>query len=326
MMLENLIYSLVNGSIYGLLLFLLASGLTLIFSMMGVLNFAHAGFYMLGAYVGFTVAGYTNFWVALLIAPIVVGVFGALIERYALRHVHQYGPVPELIFTFGLFFLIEEFVKFSWGNDFKDFAKPETLQGDFITILGSNYTNYRVFMLVVSILIFISLFMVLKRTRIGLIIQAAIDKPHVVGMLGHNVPLIFMVTFGVGTALAAIAGVIAGPELSTSPAMGLELGSIVFAIIIIGGLGSLPGAFLSSLIIGIILTFTKIYDVGLVDIVSIEDLREVFGLIGVSIPEQSTLYELWTVKLPRISDLLPFLLLVLVLIFKPAGLMGKREG
>ncbi len=324
-MLEYLIYSVVNGVVYGLFLFLLASGLTLIFSMMGVLNFAHTGFYMLAAYASFSITGYTNFWVALIVTPILIGVTGALFERYVLRSAHQHGHMAELVAAFAALYLIADVVKYIWYGQSFYVKTPELLQGNFITIAGSNYTNYRIFMFAVALLIFISLFVFLKRTRMGLIIQAAIDHPNVVSMLGHNVPFIFMVIFGIGTGLAAVAGVIAAPQLSLTPFMSLQTGPIVFAIIIIGGLGSLSGAFVSSMIIGILLTITKLYDVALVDLVSVEDLRSFLGLAGLSVPEKSTLYELWTAKLPRISDMLPFLLLILVLIFRPVGIMGKRE-
>jgi len=315
-MLELLIFSLLNGLVTGLLLFMLSSGLTLIFSMMGVLNFAHASFYMLGAYFAYTISGYLGFWVGLLLAPILVGLLGALIERYGLRHIYRLGHVAELIFTFGLAFLIEEVVQFIWGNATKDYHQPEILQFPLFTLFGQNFPAYKGFMILIAVGIFIGLFATLTRTRIGLIIQASITHPKTVANLGHNVPLIFMGVFGVGSGLAGLAGVIAGPALGTFPGMALVLGSIVFVVIVVGGLGSLGGALIASLLIGWLQTFAIAIDV------SINDLLHLFG---VSIDAEHWLRDLWTLRLPQIAPILPYLLLVLILIFRPTGLMGSRE-
>lgn len=315
-MLETIVFSLLNGLVYGLLLFLLASGLTLIFSMMGVLNFAHASFYMLGAYLGFTISRHTGFWSGLVIAPVVVGVLGALVERYGLRHVHRYGHVPELIFTFGIAFLMEEVVQFIWGRNQMPYREPAVLDVPLFTLFGANFPAYKMFMLLISVAIFVALLLVLTRTRAGLIIRAAVGQPNVVGMLGHNVPLIFMVTFGVGTALAGVAGVIAGPVLGTYPAMGVELGSIIFVVVVFGGLGSLAGAFIASLLIGMVQTFAIAFDVSLADL---------FAFFGVEITRETFLHDLWLATLPQVAPLIPYLMLVLMLIFRPTGLLGTRE-
>ena len=315
-MLEIITFSILNGLVYGLLLFLLASGMTLIFSMMGVLNFAHASFYMLAAYLGYTISKNIGYWYGLLMAPAIVGVLGAIIERYGLRHVHKFGHVPELIFTFGLAFLMEEIVQLIWGREQKAYNVPSLLDVPAFTLFGSNFPSYKLFMLLVSVTIFIGLLLALTRTRVGLIIQAAVNQPTVVAMLGHNVPLIFMMTFGVGTALAGIAGVIAGPVLGTYPAMGIELGSIIFVVVVLGGLGSLTGAFIASLLIGMIQTFAMAFDVALADLLV---------WFGLEITQQTFLHELWSAKLPQLSPLIPYLILVLMLIFRPTGLMGTRE-
>ena len=225
-MLEVFIFSTLNGLVTGLLLFMLASGLTLIFSMMGVLNFAHASFYMLGAYFAYSISLHFGFWTGLIFAPIIVGVLGALVERYGLRRVHQHGHVAELVFTFGLAFLIEEAVQFFWGADTKNYQSPDLLDFPLFTLFGQEFPAYRGFMIGISITIFISLYYVLTKSRIGIIIQAALTHPHTVSNLGHNVPLIFMGVFGVGTALAGVAGVMAGPVLTTFPGMAVVLGSI----------------------------------------------------------------------------------------------------
>jgi branched-chain amino acid transport system permease protein len=315
-MIEVLIFATLNGLVTGLLLFMLASGLTLIFSMMGVLNFAHASFYMLGAYFAYSISLYLGFWGGLLFAPLIVGVLGALIERYGLRKVHESGHVAELVFTFGLAFLIEESVQFFWGPDTKNYQTPEILDFPLFTLFGQEFSAYRGFMIAISIGIFVALYYVLTRSRIGIIIQAAITHPHTVANLGHNVPLIFMLVFGVGTALAGVAGVIAGPVLTTFPGMALVLGSIVFVIVVIGGLGSLAGAFIASLLIGLLQSYAIASDVGMADLLT---------LLGLEFARDHPLNDLWTLTLPQIAPVLPYLLLVLVLIFRPSGLMGKRE-
>ena len=315
-MFEIIIFSLLNSLVYGLLLFLLSSGLTLIFSMMGVLNFAHASFYMLGAYLGYSISINVGFWPGLIIAPLIVGVLGAGVERYALRHVHKSGHVAELIFTFGLAFLLEEVIQFLWGRDQRPYRGPDILDFPLFTLYGTNFPAFKAFMLLISIAIFVALFLILTRTRIGLIIQAAITHPQMVGMLGHNVPFVFMATFGMGTALAGIAGVIAGPVLGTYPAMALNLGSIVFVVVVFGGLGSLVGAFIASLMIGFIQTFAVALNFSLSDMLS--------G-IGINLGRGDFLEDLWTTTLPEFAPLLPFLMLVIMLIFRPRGLFGKRD-
>ncbi len=315
-MLEVFIFATLNGLVTGFLLFMLASGLTLIFSMMGVLNFAHASFYMLGAYFAYSLSLYFGFWTGLIFAPIVVGVLGAMVERYGLRRVHQSGHVAELVFTFGLAFLIEESIQFFWGRDTKNYQTPELLDFPLFTLLGQEFSAYRGFMMTISVGIFIGLYYVLTKSRVGIIIQAAITHPQTVSNLGHNVPLIFMGVFGMGTALAGLAGVIAGPVLTTFPGMATVLGSIVFVIVVIGGLGSLAGAFIASLLIGLLQSYAIASDVGMPDLLN---------LLGVSFERGHPLNDLWTMNLPQIAPVLPYLLLVLVLIFRPTGLMGKRE-
>lgn len=313
------IVNILDGLVTGLLLFMLCSGLTLIFSMMGVLNFAHASFYMLGAYFAYQISLVTGFWVGLIVAPILVGVLGALIERYGLRRVHKYGHVPELIFTFGLALLIEEVVQFFWGKNQMPYEAPEVLNFTAFAIAGNTFPAYKVFMIFVAVAIFMVLLYILTKTRVGMTIQAALSYPETVQNLGHNVPLVFMGVFGVGTAMAGLAGVIAGPVLSTFPGMAVVLGSIVFVTIVIGGLGSLWGALVASLLIGWITTFAKAYNVRMEDILT--------GL-GFTKPEpvwDSAWRDLWTLTLPQIADILPYLLMVIVLVLRPQGLMGKRE-
>jgi branched-chain amino acid transport system permease protein len=308
-----------DGLVTGLLLFMLCSGLTLIFSMMGVLNFAHASFYMLGAYFAYQISTILGFWPGLVLAPIIVGLAGALVERYGLRRVHRYGHVPELVFTFGLALLIEELVQFFWGRNQMAFDPPQLLDFTAFNIAGNAFPAYKVFMIFMATAIFLVLLYILTRTRIGLIIQAALSYPNTVQNLGHNVPLVFMGVFGVGTALAGVAGVIAGPVLGTFPGMAVVLGSIVFVTIVIGGLGSLWGALVASLLIGWMQTFAASYNIVIGD---------VLVSIGFSMPaniDDSALRDLWTLTVSQIGPILPFLLMVLVLAFRPQGLLGKRE-
>ncbi len=254
-MLQLITFSTLNGVLYGMLLFMMASGLTLIFSMMGVLNFAHASFYMLGAYFGFEISRRVGFWYGLVFAPLIVGAVGALVERYGLRRLHRLGHVSELLFTFGLAFVIEELVQMVWGKLPVDYRVPPALDFVAFRLFDTTYPAYRMFMLLTAVAMFAALLAVLTRTRVELIIQAALTHPDMVAMLGHDVPKIFMLVFGAGAALAGLAGVIAGPALVTQPDMASLLGPILFVVIVVGGLGSLTGAFVASLLIGLVQTF-----------------------------------------------------------------------
>ena len=315
-MLELVIFSSLNGLLYGMLLFLLASGLTLIFSMMGVLNFAHASFYMLGAYFGYQISRYVGYWPGLVVAPVLVGFIGPLIERFGLRTVHKYGHVAELLFTFGLAFIIEESVQMIWGKVAVDYRVPELLNFAAFSLFETTFPAFKMFMLVMSVATFLALLTLLTRTRVGLIIQAALSHPNTVGTLGHNVPLVFMMVFGVGCGLAALAGVIAGPALVTQPAMAASLGPILFVVVVVGGLGSLPGAFIASLAIGLIQTFAVAINVSIADVTA---------LFGIKLDPNSFAGDLWMATIAQVAPIIPYLLLVLVLMFRPQGLMGNRD-
>ena len=315
---DLVLVNLVDGLVTGLLLFMLSAGLTLILSMMGVLNFAHASFYMLGAYFGYQISVHLGFWVGLIVAPVIVGILGAAVERYGLRRVHRHGHVPELVFTFGLAILIEELVEFVWGRNQMPYEIPQSLQFHAFAVAGNTIPAYKVFMIFISVAIFLGLLYVLTRTRIGMVIQAALSYPKTVEALGHNVPLVFMVTFGVGTALAGIAGVIAGPALSTFPGMANVLGTIVFVTIVVGGLGSLWGAFVASLLIGWITTFAKSYNLRM------EDLLAGLGLAKPAMVWDSAWRDIWTLNLPQVADILPYLLMIVILVVRPHGLFGRR--
>ncbi len=313
---EVFLVTLLNGLVYGMLLFMLASGLTLIFSMMGVLNFAHASAYMLGAYFAYTVSIYAGFWVGLIVAPIICFFIGALIEQYGLRKVHRNGHIAELLFTFGLALVIEKLVQMSWGLIAVPYRIPAVLDFPLFTIYGTQFHAYRGFMLLISALMFGAIWLALTKTRVGLVIQAALVHPEMASALGHNVPRIFTLVFAAGTALAGLAGVIGGNYQTTDPSMAFTMGPIVFVVVVFGGLGSLLGCFIASLFMGLIQTFAVVLDY------SLADLLKYFGVVVTS---STPLAEFLTIPIPRIGALLPYALLVLILIFRPRGLMGTRD-
>ena len=313
---EFFVISLLNGVSYGLLLFMLSSGLTLIFSMMGVLNFAHTSFYMLGAYFAFTISGVVGFWPALVLAPLLVFVLGAAFERYALRRVHKFGHVPELLVTFGLSYLILEVVQLVWGRSTVPYGLPEQLQGPLFSLYGTQFPKSRSFVMLVALLMLLSVWLLLTRTRIGLVIQAALKYPEMVEALGHNVPRVFMLVFGGGAALAGLAGVIGGNTYVTEPAMAASVGSIIFVVVVVGGMGSLAGASIASLLIGVVQTFAVALDYSLI---------HVFKAVGVAVTDQTFGYPLLKLTISQVAPILPYLFLVLILIFRPKGLLGTRE-
>src|SRR5450759_4306799 len=308
---EFFLISMLNSLSYGLLLFMLSSGLTLIFSMMGVLNFAHASFYMLGAYFAYQISLGVGFWPALVIAPLLVGGIGMVVERYGLRTVHKYGHVAELLFTFGLAYLIEETVHLIWGRSSVEYRVPPSLDGAAFTLFSTAYPLYRVFMMAVSVGMLIAIYLTLTRSRIGLVIQASLTHPQTVEALGHNVPRVFMLVFGGGSALAGLAGVIGGNAFITQPGMAAAVGPIVLVIVVVGGMGSLTGAFIASLLIGILQTFSVALDYSFTDLVA---------KIGISIGPDAPLAVLWNLTISQTGPVLPYLLMVLLMIFRPKGL------
>lgn len=343
---EFFIISMLNGLSYGLLLFMLSSGLTLIFSMMGVLNFAHASFYMLGAYFGYTLTDIIGFWPALVLAPLLAAGLGALFEKYSLRKVHKYGHVPELLITFGLSYIILEVVQLVWGRPAVDFQPPELLRGPAFTLINhsvdglrlvwgaapqgacraadaavrivcSPFPATRATMMVIAVLMLIGIWLLLTRTRIGYVIQAALTHPEMVESLGHNVPRVFMLVFGAGTGLAALAGVIGGSTYVTEPAMAASVGVIIFVVVVVGGMGSLAGAFVASILIGVIQTFAVAFDYSFITLA---------GQLGIPLSEAARENSLIKLTLSQVAPILPYLFLVLILIFRPRGLLGAREN
>ncbi len=314
---DALVFALLNGVIYGLLLFMVSAGLTLIFGMMGVLNFAHASFYMLGAYFAYALQGLLGFGPAVIAAAVLAGTVGAGVERWFLRRVHRWGHAHELLLTFGLAFIIAELIKLFFGNFPVNYQVPKALDGSAFQIGSQQYPLYRLLMGGVALLMFGALYLLLTRTRVGIIVRAAVYRPHMVEALGHNVQRVFMGVFGVGAALAGLAGAVAGAFYTTSPNMALEIGVMVFVVVVVGGLGSLGGAMLASVLIGLITSLAVSVD---------RSLADLLGWIAAGAGDWAQqLGGLLTLKLSSLSATLPFLLMLLILLVRPSGLMGDKS-
>src|SRR5882724_2238113 len=306
--------SILNGISYGLLLFMVSAGLTLIFGMMGVLNFAHGSFYMLGAYFGYTCARYGGFWLGLVVAPALVALLGAVIERFMLRRAHAHGHAHELLLTFGLFFIFEELVKLFYGFYPVEYRMPQVLTFTAFNVFGIGYPFYRLFIAAVAIAMFLIVYLLLRFTRAGLVVRAAVHRPQMVEALGHNVPFVFLAVFALGAAMAGLAGTVAGAFYPTSPNMAQELGMIIFVVVVVGGLGSIEGALVASLLIGIFSSFAVGLD------------WTIAGL-GRPIGFDRWLSEIggpFVVKLSTVAGAVPFFLMLLILLVRPAGLMGEK--
>jgi len=300
-----------NGLSYGLLLFMLSAGLTLIFSVQGVLNFAHASFYMLGAYLGYSIAARAGFWAALVFAPLAVGLLGAGCERWLLRRVQaRGGHTSELLLTFGLAYLIGEGAKLLWGLAPLPAPVPPLFDGAPVTVFGLALPRYRLFMMAMSATMLVALGALLRVSRIGLVVRAALAHRAAVEALGYDVPRMMTGLFGAGTALAALAGVIGAPLAVIEPALAETVGSVVFAIVVIGGLGSLGGAFVASLAVGFAQTFAAASDTS---------LRDIVQWAGIALPDSVA-----AVSIAQLAPLVPYLLLVAVLVVRPRGLFGER--
>ena len=322
-----------NGLTSGLLLFMLGAGLTLIFSMMGVLNFAHTGFYLLGAYIGWALSGWLGFWYALVLAPLIVGLLGAACQRWLLRAVHRQGHIAELLLTFGVALLIVELVQLIWGRSPQAFVPPAALQGAAFTWVHSAqvglslhagdvapglcgpdvrcaiYPATRAFVGAVALLMLVAMAALLRLTRVGLIVRAALEQPAMTEALGHNVPRLMMGVFGFGCALAGLAGVIAAATFTLEPGMAASIGSLLFVVIVVGGLGSLRGAFVGALLVGMLQTLPLAIDATLADAA----LR-----LGWQAPAA-----LARVSVAQIAPVLPYALLIAVLLWRPQGLFGR---
>ncbi|WP_423915163.1 branched-chain amino acid ABC transporter permease [Caballeronia sp.] len=289
---------------------MLSAGLTLIFSMLGVLNFAHASFYMLGAYVSYALAAHGGFWFALLASPVIVGMLGALFERFLLRRIKLRGALAELLLTFGTAYLLAEAVKLVWGLAPLNAVIPASLDGTLFTLYGAAFPRYRAFMMGISIAMLLVLWAVLRISRTGLVVRAALTHSVTVETLGHNVAQVFTLVFGVGTALAAMAGVIGAPLFVIEPAMADNIGPIVFVVVVVGGMGSLGGALVASLLIGVLQTFA----VG-----STLSLGRLAAFAGGQLPPA------WSaLSVTQVAPVLPYVVLVAMLALRPRGLFGQR--
>lgn len=307
--------AILNGLVYGLLLFMVSSGLTLIFGMMGVLNFAHASFYMLGAYFGFAATRYFGFSTGLVLSTVGVAVVGILCERYLLRKAHAFGHVQELLLTFGLFFAIDEIVKMIFGPYPVAYSIPQSLRFAAFSIGNMDYPFYRLFIGGTAIAMFAIIFALLTFTRIGLIVRAAVQNPSMVSALGYNVSAVFSGLFAIGAGLAGLAGAVGGAFYSTNPNMAGELGAIVFVVVVVGGLGSLGGAFIASLLIGLLVSAAVYIDW------SLGDLAVKLGLLA-----RKPMEGFLAVPVSATAGIIPYLLMLLVLLIRPTGLAGEDRG
>jgi branched-chain amino acid transport system permease protein len=308
---EFVIISLLNGVVYGLLLFMVSAGLTLIFGMMGILNMAHASFYMIGAYTGFLVSNHTSFYVGLLVAPLVSGGIGLFMERYLLRSIHEYGHGHQLVFTFGFAFVVEQAVKLIFGDFTVSYHTPRELNFTAFKIFGTQFPFYRVLIALVSCTIFAFIYLLLTKTRVGIVVRAAERLPVMTSALGHDVSLVFSGVFTVGAAIAGLAGAIGGAYYPTSPSMALDFGVIVFVVVVVGGLGSVVGSLWASLLIGVLTSFVIGMDI------SVSSIASLLGFTPLATGGAEF-------NVSMLAGAVPFILMLVVLLIRPMGLMGRQ--
>ena len=244
-----LLPQLLHGLVFGAALGLLALGLTVIFGLLGVMNFAHGELYMLGAYAGIVVIGVTqSFWVALIVAPLAVGVVGAVTEVLTLRPLYRREPLYGLILTFGLALVFREAVRQIWGGDMRRILPPFTGS---TPLLGMTYPNYRLFLLAAASVLLLVIWLFFTRTRAGIIVRAAVQDAEMLDGLGVNVPRVFTLTFAGSAALAALAGLLLAPIFTVYPQMGVEMILLAFIVVILGGMGSMGGSVVAAFVIGL---------------------------------------------------------------------------
>ena len=282
--LGQLMLGLVNGSFYAML----SLGLAVIFGLLGIVNFAHGALYMIGAYVAWMSLEYfgLNYWFALVLAPLVVGALGVVIERTLLKRLYKLDPLYGLLLTFGLALIAEGIFRDRFGVSGQQYPVPELLQG--ATNLGFMVLpNYRAWVIVASLAICLSTWYTIERTRLGAYLRAGTENPSLVQGFGINVPMMVMLTYAAGAGLAAIAGVLAAPVIQVTPLMGSNLIIVVFAVVVIGGMGSILGSILTGLALGLIEGLTKVF-------------------------------------YPEASSIVVFVIMAIVLVIRPAGLFGKE--
>ena len=284
-MLGQLLLGLVNGSFYAIL----SLGLAVIFGLLNIVNFAHGALYMMGAYVGWIVLTYLGigYWWSLLLAPLLVGGFGMLIERSLLQWLYKLDHLYGLLLTFGISLIIEGTYRYFFGVSGQPYPVPEILSGS--TDLGfMRLPNYRGWVVVASMTVCFGTWFVIERTRLGGYLRAATENPQLTQAFGINVPLLVMLTYGLGAGLAAFAGVLAAPVIQLTPLIGTNLIVIVFAVVVIGGMGSILGAIVTGLALGVIEGLTKVF-------------------------------------YPEASSTVVFVIMALVLLVRPAGLFGREK-
>ena len=281
--LGQILLGLVNGSFYAVL----SLGLAVIFGLLNVINFAHGALYMLGAFVAWMGLQFLglNYWVMLIVAPLVVGLLGIIIERLLLRHLYKLDHLYGLLLTFGLTLLIEGIFRSMYGVSGQPYPTPEALRGA-VNLGFMVLPIYRGWVVVASIIACLATWFVIERTRLGALLRAGTENPKLVEAFGINVPLMVTLTYGFGVALAGFAGVLAAPVLQVSPLMGSNLIIVVFAVVVIGGMGSIMGSILTGLGLGVIEGLTKVF---------------------------------W----PEASSTVVFIIMAIVLLLRPAGLFGK---
>lgn len=256
---ESIVTNLLNGLVFSMLLFMTAVGLALIFGMLNVINLAHGSFFMLGAFLGLTLMKTTgSFWLALLIAPLCVAGCALVLEYVFLRRMYHRGHLDQVLLTFGFTFVFADAIKFFWGNDIRSFPVPAILDGS-VQLLGGLFPKYRLFLIVFGAIIILALWVFVERSRLGSMVRACVDDRHTANGIGINVTKLFAGVFGFSAALAALGGVVAGPILAVYAGMDIDILIPAFIVVVIGGMSSLRGAFVGSLLIGVVDTFGKAY-------------------------------------------------------------------
>jgi branched-chain amino acid transport system permease protein len=293
---------LLNGLQYGLLLFLIASGLTLIFGVLGVINLAHGSLFMIGAYTAYLVAkSLGSLWLALPVAIVAGVALGLLLERFLFRHFYKREHLDQVLLTFALILIFEELRSLLVGNDFHAVPVPAAIDFSIPITAGFSYSAYRFVVIAVCLVLAVALIAWIERTKMGAIIRAAAEKPEMVDVLGIDASRVHLTVFAVGTALAMTAGALAAPLTSVYPNMGDGLLIISFVVVVIGGLGSVSGAFWSALLIGMIDTLGKAYG-------------PAFAKLGGG----------WAI-VAAAASMAVYLLMVVVLLYRPTGLFGVRS-
>jgi branched-chain amino acid transport system permease protein len=250
---------LVNGLAYGVLLFLMSAGLSLIFGLMNVVNVAHGSFFMLGAFFALAIMKWTgSFWLALALSWIPAVAIGVVMERVFIRRLYSRGHLDQVLLTFGFTFVFVDLVSMIWGSDIRELAAPQALQG-VVEVAGVIVPKYRLFLIVFGGLVALLLWLFLERSRVGAMVRAGVDDAFTATGIGINVPLLFAAVFALGVGLAAVGGTVAGPILGLYPGMDIEILIPAFIVVVIGGMGSLRGAFVASVFVGLVDTFGKAY-------------------------------------------------------------------